>query len=108
VVVEVRIQQVDVDVVLGVVLVDGAPVEFIANFELASRSIHLSKVHLHGAGPNSLGAQALREAVQQVMVAFDAAELVLEGGQRVTGASAGPAGTGPRRPKRLHFVRDRR
>lgn len=104
-VVELRILQVDVDVVLGVLVVDGSPVEFVANFVLAERSIHLSQVHLYGSGPNSLGAQALRGAVQQVMVAFDADELVLDGGPRVTGAAAGPFGTGPRRPRRLHFSR---
>ena len=105
-VVEVRIEQVDVDVMLGVVVVDGRRVEFATNFEVSSRSIALSQVHLYGAGPNTLGPQALNEAVRAVMVAFDVDEMVIDGGLRVTGAASGAVGTGPRRPKRLHFKRD--
>lgn len=81
-------------------------VEFATNFAVIGRRIELSQLHLHGAGPNVLGPRALRQAVQALMVSFDVEEIVIDGGQRVTGAATGPAGTGPRTPKRLHFRRD--
>ena len=91
---------------LGFVLIDGQRVEFATNFLVSSRSIELSQVHLYGGGSNTLGPQALKAAVRALMIALDVDELVLDGGLRVTGAATGSAGSGPRRPKRLHFKRD--
>lgn len=106
-VVDLRITQVDVDVMLGVLVLDSGRVEFATNFVIIGRRIELSRLHLHGAGPNVLGPSAVRQALQAVMVSFDVDEIVIEGGTRVTGAATGRAGTGPRTPKRLHFKRDR-
>lgn len=104
--VNVHIEEVDVDVILGAVLIDEARIEFAANLLIVRRRVELSKLHLHGAGPNTFGPQVLREAVQALMRQLDVDELVIEGGTRVTGAATGRAGGGPRTPRRLHFVRE--
>jgi hypothetical protein len=105
-VVDLQISQIDVDVMLGVLILDSARVEFATNFSVNGRRIELSQLHLHGGGANILGPRALRDAMQALMVWFDVDEIVIDGGSRVTGAATGPAGTGPRTPKRLHFKRD--
>lgn len=104
--VELQIAQIDEDVMLGVLMVDSARVEFATNFALDGSRIELSQLHLHGAGANLLGPRALRNAMQALMAWFDVGEIVIDGGSRVTGAATGPAGTGPRTPKRPHFTRD--
>lgn len=81
-------------------------IEFAANFVIVGRRIELAKLHLHGAGPNTLGPQVLREAAQALMRSLDVDELVIEGGTRATGAATGRAGSRPRTPRRPHFVRE--
>jgi hypothetical protein len=103
----VHVEAVDVDVVLGAVLIDGKRIEFAANLAYFGRRLELTKLHLHGAGPNTFGPQALRAAVEALMVELDVDEVIIEGGSRVTGAATGRAGTGPRTPRRLHFLRER-
>lgn len=90
--VDVHIELVDVDVVLGVVLVEGTRIEFAANLASVGRRLELTKLHLHGAGPNTFGPQVLRQAVQALMVELDVDEVIIEGGSRVTGAATGSAG----------------
>lgn len=58
-----------------------------------------------GAGPNALGASRLQRAMVWLMDELEVDEIVVEGGQRVTGSAKGPAGTGPRTPARLSFKR---
>lgn len=105
--VDVHIDLVDVDVVLGTVLVDGTRIEFAANLAYVGRRLELTKLHLHGAGPNTFGPQVLRQVVQALMAELDVEEVIIEGGSRVTGSATGRAGTGPRTPRRLHFLRER-
>ena len=104
----VQIEAVDVDVILGAVVIDDVRVEFAANLSIVGRRVELAKLHLHGAGPNSFGPQVLRDAVQSLMRQLDVDELTIEGGTRVTGAATGRAGSGPRTPRRLHFTRESR
>lgn len=105
-VVDVHIEAVDVDVLLGTVRFDDTRIGFAANFVIVGRRIELAKLHLHGARPNTLGPQVLREAARALMRNLDVDERVIEGGTRVTGAATGRAGSGPRTPRRLHLVRE--
>lgn len=105
-VVDVHVEAVDVHVLLGAVRLDEMRIEFAANFVIVGRRVELAKLHLHGAGPDTLGPQVLREAAQARVRRLDVDELVIEGGTGVTGAATGRAGRGPRTPGRLHFVRE--
>lgn len=105
--VDAHIELVDVDVVLGAVLVDGTKIEFAANLAYVGRRLELTKLHLPGAGSNTFGPQVLRQAVQALMIELDVDEVIIQGGSRVTGAATGRAGSGPGTPRRLHFLRER-
>lgn len=104
---DVRLLEVDQGVIEGQILVSGAVVAaFMCNVAVTGRVASISRLHLDGAGPNTLGARRLQRTMVWLMDALEVDEIVVEGGLRVTGAAKGPAGTGPRTPARLSFKRE--
>lgn len=104
---DLHLLEVDQGVIEGQILVSGTVIAaFICNGRVAGRVASISRLHLDGAGPNTLGARRLHRAMVWLMDALDVDEIVIEGGQCVTGAAKGPAGTGPRTQARLSFKRE--
>lgn len=104
---DIRLVEVDEGVVEGELLHEGAFVAaFMANVFVVDRVASISQLHIDGAGPNSLGMRRLRRAMFWLMDELKVDEIVVAGGQRVTGAARGRVGTGPRTPARLSFKRE--
>lgn len=104
---DVRLVEVDEGVVEGELLHEGVVVAaFMANLVVVDHVAWISQLHIDGAGPNTLGMARLRRAMLWLMDELRVDEIVVEGGQRVTGAARGPVGTGPRTPARLSFKRE--
>ena len=93
------------DVVHGKIIIEHQEIEFMANVVWDHRTLHLSQLHVYGGGPNTLGLRRLNAAIQELLVQLDLDTLEIEGGQPVTGSATGPAGTGPRTPRKHTFHR---
>ncbi len=104
--VDVVIDLADRDVVLGRLIAGELEVEFATNVRWEGRTLELVAIHLYGAGANSMGIRTLRKAVQALMLLLDVDQVIVEGALRTTGAATGPAGSGPRLPRRLIFNRE--
>ena len=103
---DLRLLEVDDGVIEGELLADGRAIaSFMANVAVADGVALISHLHLDGAGPNSLGVTRLQRAMAWLLAELDVDEIIIDGGQRVTGAAQGVAGTGPRTPSRLSFKR---
>ena len=104
---DLRLLDVDGDTIEGEIVLDGAVVAvFMSNVSKVGRVAELRRLHVDGAGPNTLGPGRLQRAMRWLMDQLDVDEILVEGGRRVTGAARGPAGTGPRTPSRLSFTRE--
>lgn len=103
---DVRLDEMDGDVVAGALLSGAHVVRFLCRVQFEGRTVTLSGLHLDGSGPNTLGPRSLRRAMTWLMHAFDVDRIIVDGGDRMTGAAAGPRGTGPRKPSRLTFTRE--
>jgi hypothetical protein len=96
-------KEVDGNVVCVCFDIDGIAVEVMASMERDGETLFLRDLHVYGPGPNVLGLAGVRWAVRELGRQHGARRVVIDGGMRVTGAAVGPAGTGPRRPRRLIF-----
>jgi hypothetical protein len=85
----VQIEVGDGDTILVSCSDDVQTVEIIANLALADRTAVLRKLHIQGAGPNTLGPAALRELIKWVKNKRDVDELRIEGATRTSGAGPG-------------------
>ena len=99
-------KEVDDDALMALVITEDGSLEFAAVIEQQGDTLYLRKLHIYGGGPNTMGLRAIRRYIQQVAISLDVKTVIIEGGERVTGAAAGEKGTGPRMPKRLTFHRE--
>lgn len=103
---DIRLVEVDGEVVDGELIEAGKVVAcFVCNVTAADGAATVSGLHVTGNGPNTVGIARLRAAVAWLMAQLGVDRLVLEGGRRNSGAAIGSAGTGPRTPARLLFIR---
>lgn len=101
---ELEIFEHDQNVLSGEVRLEGTIIRFMSDYVITGGTLHLERLHLDGPGKNKLlKSMYLRAAVLQLGIEFGVSMVEIQGGQRVTGAATGPAGAGPREPKRLIF-----
>ncbi len=95
-----RILEIDDDVFDIVADSSEGAVEILGNADIAETAdgthvLRLSRVHVHGPGPNRIGLREIRklakEFAQFVMEQTDAHTVVIEGAKRTTGANPGRA-----------------
>lgn len=99
-------KEVDEDALMASFQTEHGVVEFAAVIVQDGDTLYLRQFHVYGAGPNSMGLKAMRRYIQQLAVSLDVKTIIIEGGERVTGAANSEKGTGPRIPKRLIFHRE--
>jgi hypothetical protein len=73
-----------------VTLTDGIQVvQVLTAVEFAGRTAMLRRLHIEGAGRNTLGPRALRELINWAKVQLDVDQLRIEGATRTSGADPG-------------------
>jgi hypothetical protein len=64
-------------------------VQVLTDVELLGRTALLRRLHIEGAGRNTLGPRALRELINWAKVQLDVDQLRIEGATRTSGAGPG-------------------
>nr|WP_294508970.1 hypothetical protein [uncultured Rhodopila sp.] len=64
-------------------------IDIVADIEAGQRRIVLHRLHVSGAGPNSMGPPALRRLLRWAKAQLDVDELRIEGSARKAGANPG-------------------
>jgi hypothetical protein len=64
-------------------------IEIVADIEVGQRRVVLRRLHVSGAGPNTMGPAVLRRLMRWAKVRLDVDELRIEGAARTSGVNPG-------------------
>lgn len=86
-----RVTVLDIDKGRFHIRIDGenGPMEVITNLSQNGNQLVLSGLHIQGSGAGSSSLRELREAAREIGSAYGASEVLIQGGERSSGANPG-------------------